>query len=46
MREQTETARCSVCKKLFKRSTKLEKRYVSCPAHSFGEVVQSESKSL
>ena len=34
---ETETARCSVCRKLFERSLEPERRYISCPVHSFGE---------
>lgn len=34
-----ENAKCRVCGASFERSMEPERRYVSCPAHSFGEVV-------
>lgn len=40
--EKEETAKCSVCYKLFERSIDPERRYISCPAHSFGETVDQE----
>lgn len=36
-----EKANCSVCGKSFERSTDPDKRYISCPAHSFGETVDA-----
>jgi len=34
-----ETAQCSICGEDFERSTEPKQRYVSCPAHSFGETL-------
>lgn len=37
--KEEETAKCSVCKRLFQREVNNpEGKLVSCPAHSFGEV--------
>ena len=38
-REETENAKCEVCRRPFERSTDPDRRYISCPKHSFGEVV-------
>lgn len=39
MKEQIEIAECSVCGDDFERSVEPERRYVSCPKHSFGEIL-------
>jgi hypothetical protein len=39
-----ETAKCLVCGCVFVRSTEPSRRYVSCPAHSFGELVSDEEE--